>query len=44
MAVINGTILKHGAAVGDATLTHIGEDYIVIRRDGALARVDFVMQ
>jgi hypothetical protein len=44
MAVINGTILKHGATVGDATLTHIGEDYIVIRRDGALARVDFTVR
>jgi hypothetical protein len=44
MAVINGAILHTGGAVEDVTVTHIGEDYVVIRKDGELLRVDFVLQ
>lgn len=44
MAVINGAILYRGGSVGEFTLTHIGEDYVVIRKDGKLTRVDFVLQ
>lgn len=44
MAVINGAILHTGGSVADVTVTHIGEDYVVIRKEGELLRVDFVLQ
>ncbi len=44
MAVINGAVLHTGGSVADVTVTHIGEDYVVIRKEGELLRVDFVLQ
>lgn len=44
MAVINGAILHASGSIEDMTITHIGEDYIVVRKGGEELRVDFVIQ
>ena len=44
MAVINGAILHAGGAIENMTVTHIGEDYIVVRKGGEELRVNFVIQ
>jgi len=44
MAVINGNIVKQGGNLGEAVLSFIGEDYILIRQEGQEWKVRFKLK
>jgi hypothetical protein len=44
LVVVNGSILKEGGAIDGASVAFIGEDYIVVRKDGARWRLKFQLK
>ena len=44
MVVVNGNILKEGGSIENATVLRIGEDYIVVRKDGARWKLKFQLK
>lgn len=44
LVVVNGSILKEGGAIEGASVTFIGEDYIIVKKDGARWKLEFQLK